>query len=114
MSIRILLVLERMTGQPVRLFSFPFGRLHNIRPETRDLIREAGYDAVFSASGGFVGGDTDRWDIPRLGASSRHKPLWLLMELEGLAPAYLSEILKSPFGRLKNRNKLPAPTHEPL
>ncbi len=76
--------LERMIGQPVKLFSFPFGKIEDIRPEATAFIREAGYSALFSAHGGFVSEDTSLWDIPRIGVSEEHLPLYLLLEIEGL------------------------------
>ena len=81
--------LEQMTGAPVLLFSFPFGGFHNIRREVRDMVVEAGYSALFSAHGGFIGEDTELYDIPRIGVSSDHSPLALMMELEGLSLANL-------------------------
>jgi peptidoglycan/xylan/chitin deacetylase (PgdA/CDA1 family) len=79
------LQLEAILGRQVRFFSFPWGRLHNIREEIRPIVRSAGYDAMFAADGGFVAGSTDLYDIPRCGASSKHRPLDLMMELEGLS-----------------------------
>jgi peptidoglycan/xylan/chitin deacetylase (PgdA/CDA1 family) len=81
--------LEQITRQPVSLFSFPFGGFHNIREEVRDMVMEAGYQALFSAHGGFIGKDTSLYDIPRIGVSSDHSPLALMMELEGLSLAHL-------------------------
>ena len=81
--------LERMTGAPVLLFSFPFGGIQNIRPEVRSMVMEAGYQALFSAHGGFISEETEIYDIPRIGVSSEHSPLALIMELEGLSLANL-------------------------
>jgi len=81
--------LALMTGGPIPLFSFPFGRLDNIREDVRQVVREAGYEALFSAHGGYVDQSTSVWDIPRFGANSNHRPLWLLMEVEGLSLAAL-------------------------
>ncbi len=87
--------LENMIGQPVKLFSFPFGKIEDIRPEARDFVREAGYSALFSAHGGFVGEDTSLWDIPRIGVSEEHLPLYLLLEIEGLTgPALAARFRK--------------------
>lgn len=77
--------LEQITGIPVSLFSFPFGRPENIREEVRQLVRKAGYQALFSAHGGFVRASTDPFDIPRFGVSWEHSPLCLMMDLEGLS-----------------------------
>ena len=49
------------------------------------MVVEAGYRALFSAHGGFIGDDTELFDIPRIGVSSEHSPLALMMELEGLS-----------------------------
>jgi peptidoglycan/xylan/chitin deacetylase (PgdA/CDA1 family) len=91
--------LEQMLGQPVRLFSFPFGRLDNIRDEVRGIVRRGDYDALFSAHGGFVGERTDLFDIPRIGVWSGHKPLWLMMEIEGLGPGDIARMFRGSRGR---------------
>ena len=90
--------LEQFIGKPVSLFSFPFGGLNNIREEVRDMAKQAGYSALFSAHGGFINSETELYDIPRLGISSDHSPLALMMELEGLSLANLRYQL------LKRRN----------
>jgi peptidoglycan/xylan/chitin deacetylase (PgdA/CDA1 family)/folate-dependent phosphoribosylglycinamide formyltransferase PurN len=77
--------LEAILGSSVACFSFPFGRLQNISEEARTVVKAAGYDAMFSAHGGFVQGGTDLFDIPRLGVSSLHRPLDLIMEIEGFS-----------------------------
>jgi hypothetical protein len=89
--------LQAMIGRPVSLFSFPFGKIQDIRPEARAFVKEAGYAALFSAYGGFAGADTSLWDIPRVGAGEGHKPLWLLLEIEGLTPAAIGRRLKRLF-----------------
>jgi peptidoglycan/xylan/chitin deacetylase (PgdA/CDA1 family) len=86
--------LEELTGHPVVLFSFPFGKISNIREEVRQMVSGAGYKALFSAGGGFIGKDTQPFDIPRFGVSSDHSPLALMMELEGLSMAHLSYLLR--------------------
>jgi peptidoglycan/xylan/chitin deacetylase (PgdA/CDA1 family)/folate-dependent phosphoribosylglycinamide formyltransferase PurN len=77
--------LRKIIGRPVDLFSFPFGRVDNIREPTRLTIQAAGYVALFSAHGGFVGPDTDPYDIPRMGSSGESSPLYCLLQIEGLA-----------------------------
>ena len=91
--------LERIVSRPVRLFSFPFGGLRNIREEVRGMVTTAGYKALFSAHGGFVGSDTPVFDIPRIGVSSDHSALALMMELEGISLKALREWLR----RLRRR-----------
>jgi peptidoglycan/xylan/chitin deacetylase (PgdA/CDA1 family)/folate-dependent phosphoribosylglycinamide formyltransferase PurN len=81
--------LQGMIGKPVTLFSFPFGRLDNIRPGIRRMIRDAGYAALFSAHGGFVGPRTVNDDIPRMGANHEAAPLYCLLQIEGLTRAQL-------------------------
>lgn len=78
--------LGHLLQEPIECFSFPFGGKINIRPEVTAQVQEAGYRAMFSAHGGFVRPGCNRFDIPRLGAHEQ-SPLYLLMELEGLALA---------------------------
>lgn len=89
--------LEEITGREVPLFSFPFGRKANIREESRRIIEESGFDALFSAHGGFVSAESDPYDIPRIGINSRYRALDLIMELEGLSLPQLFPNLKSAF-----------------
>lgn len=77
--------LECLTGGAVRFFSFPFGRIENIRPEVQEAVRNLGYDAMFSAHGGFVRPEVDLFDIPRIGVHTQHRPLDLMMEMEGMS-----------------------------
>lgn len=76
--------LVELTGQEIKMFSFPFGRERNIRQDVRDLIRKAGFDVLFSAHGGFVSGRSDPYDIPRIGVNGHFRPLEVLMAIEGL------------------------------
>jgi peptidoglycan/xylan/chitin deacetylase (PgdA/CDA1 family)/folate-dependent phosphoribosylglycinamide formyltransferase PurN len=78
-------VLEGLTGAPVRVLSFPFGRPENFRTEVAHWTRATGYDAIFSAYGGFITEKTSPWDIPRIGGYEGNRPLYLLFEIEGLA-----------------------------
>jgi len=91
--------LERMTGRVVTLFSYPFGRETNIRPEFRRIVAAAGCDCMFSAFGGVVNSGTDAYDIPRFGASSGHTPLYLALQIEGIAP----DGLRKKLGKLRLR-----------
>lgn len=87
--------LAQTMSAPVRMFSFPFGRLDNIRAEVRDMVVNAGYSALFSAHGGFIDEKTSVFDIPRIGVSSDHSPLALMMELEGISLGHLKQLLLS-------------------
>jgi peptidoglycan/xylan/chitin deacetylase (PgdA/CDA1 family) len=82
--------LQDITGEAIKLFSFPFGDIKNIRQEVIDCIRSSGYLALFSAHGGFITSGTDPYDIPRLGANGDLNPLVMLLEVEGLAPNQLA------------------------
>jgi peptidoglycan/xylan/chitin deacetylase (PgdA/CDA1 family) len=91
--------LERLSGRDVTLFSFPFGKEINIRPQVREIVQRAGFSAMFAASGGFVRPDSDPFDIPRMGTNSRYRPIDLLMELEGLSLAQWKARLRRWMGR---------------
>jgi folate-dependent phosphoribosylglycinamide formyltransferase PurN/peptidoglycan/xylan/chitin deacetylase (PgdA/CDA1 family) len=80
-----------LLNEPISCFSFPFGGRRNIRPEVVEQVREAGYRALFSAHGGFVVPSCDRFDLPRLGVHEQ-SPLYLQMEMEGLALAQWKQL----------------------
>jgi len=69
----------------VVLFSYPYGKTSDVRPETTQLAKEAGYTAMFSAYGGHVNWKTSLFDIPRFGIDDDSCGLELLMEIEGLS-----------------------------
>jgi len=77
--------LEALLGESVSWFSYPFGEITNIRAEIIDLVREAGYEAMFSAYGGYVTSSSDLFNLHRVGASGQFRPLDLLMQIEGLS-----------------------------
>ena len=81
--------LEALAGKPVRWISYPFGRVENIRAGVVDLVREAGYEAMFAAYGGTVTGSDDCFHLQRLGISGQYRALDLLMEIEGMSVATL-------------------------
>jgi peptidoglycan/xylan/chitin deacetylase (PgdA/CDA1 family) len=91
--------LQAIVGEPIRWFSFPFGAIHNIRQDTAEVVMQSGYSAMFSAHGGFVKKETPLSDIPRIGCNGRTRPLYLLLEMEGLAPNQLKTAIFRPFGR---------------
>jgi peptidoglycan/xylan/chitin deacetylase (PgdA/CDA1 family) len=57
--------LEKRLGRPVRWFAYPFGGPDNFAPHLLPLVTEAGYDACFSAHGGFVRPEADPRLLPR-------------------------------------------------
>ena len=87
--------LGKMIGKPVDLFSFPFGRLDNISASTRQIIQTAGYRALFSAHGGFIGPRTNPYDIPRTGAHYEASPVYCLLQIEGLTLSQIAAKFRS-------------------
>lgn len=85
----------KLRDRGVTLFSFPFGRVDNIRPEAVAIVREAQYSALFSAHGGFVDRNTDVYDVPRIGCTGN--PLYLMLVIEGLAPNQLKQRIRRIF-----------------
>jgi len=83
--------LAQVVGKPIKMFSFPFGAIDNIRPDTAELVMKSDYDALFSAHGGYVNLSTSLADIPRMGCNGETQPLYLLLEVEGLAPNQLKK-----------------------
>ena len=53
-------------GRPMRFFAFPFGQYRNITPAAIRMAREAGYDAVCSAYGGYNFPGDDPFHIQRV------------------------------------------------
>jgi peptidoglycan/xylan/chitin deacetylase (PgdA/CDA1 family)/folate-dependent phosphoribosylglycinamide formyltransferase PurN len=77
--------LEKIVGKRIDLFSFPFGGKDNINGSAREIVKSAGYLALFSAHGGFLGRRTDSYDIPRIGISYEAAPVYCLLQIEGIA-----------------------------
>ncbi|MDZ7615780.1 MAG: polysaccharide deacetylase family protein [Patescibacteria group bacterium] len=53
-------------GRPMRYFAFPFGQYRNMTPAAFLMAREAGYDAVCSAYGGYNFPGDDPFHIQRI------------------------------------------------
>ncbi len=98
--------LTQLLGQTVKLFSFPFGAIRNIRRETAEMVMRSDYEALFSAHGGFVTLSTSLSDIPRMGANGDTHPLYLLLEVEGLAPNQIKQSIRKRFARPEARRLL--------
>jgi peptidoglycan/xylan/chitin deacetylase (PgdA/CDA1 family) len=58
--------LEKLIGQQVRTFAYPYGTADAFSEETKQLIRESGFDAASVAFGGGVHEDSDQFELPRL------------------------------------------------
>ena len=61
--------LERELGEPVRFFSYPFGRRENITQRNRDIIRRSGFSCCCSAHGGTVDATSSPFDLARIAVS---------------------------------------------
>jgi peptidoglycan/xylan/chitin deacetylase (PgdA/CDA1 family) len=48
------------------LFAFPYGQPHNIRPETKELVRQAGFRCCLSSYGGVNGSASDPFELCRI------------------------------------------------
>jgi hypothetical protein len=59
--------IEERTGQPCRLFAFPFGHTNDflVRDYLPHRAAEHGMKAAFGASGGVINAQTSIWNIPR-------------------------------------------------
>ena len=53
-------------GTEVRLFSYPYGREHQITEENREAVRRAGYRCCLSVFGGAVGPGSDPYRLNRV------------------------------------------------
>jgi peptidoglycan/xylan/chitin deacetylase (PgdA/CDA1 family) len=65
--------LERELGEPVRLFSYPYGQRDNITEPHRALVRRAGYACCLSAYGGLVTSPSDPFRLERVGVTPWHR-----------------------------------------
>lgn len=62
--------LEDALGTEVSLFAYPFGSRENLLEENRNLVRKAGYRCCCSGIGGFVGLDSDIYDLWRIAVNN--------------------------------------------
>ena len=62
--------LARLIARPVRYFAFPFGRYENLSAAAFAMAREAGYEAVCSAYGGYNTPGDDPFHIQRIGVNA--------------------------------------------
>ncbi|OHB83734.1 MAG: xylanase, partial [Planctomycetes bacterium RBG_16_64_12] len=60
--------LQALLGRPVRYFAFPFGQHANLSSRAFQLAREAGYEAVCSAYGGYNFPGDDPFHLQRIHA----------------------------------------------
>lgn len=62
--------IERELDHPITAFSYPVGQPDSFTDETKELLREAGYEWAFSFFGGFSStSHSDRYALPRVAVS---------------------------------------------
>ena len=83
--------LEEITGAPVTLFAYPNGKPgRDYGPRDVELVKEAGFTAAVSTSGGVANRGSDIFQLPRFGPwdrNPRRLGLRLLMNCARSAPA---------------------------
>lgn len=75
--------LEEKLQRPIRYFAHPFGQKNHLRPNQLRLIEKAGYEAVFSAFGGFVYPGMKQPILPREGVPYFRSLLNLELHMTG-------------------------------
>ncbi len=91
--------LQAALGRPVRYFAFPFGCFRHLNAEAFALARQAGYEAVCSAYGGFNFPGDDAFHVQRipLGDDMIHLKNWATVDPRKLkTPRYSYDYHVSP------------------
>jgi peptidoglycan/xylan/chitin deacetylase (PgdA/CDA1 family) len=57
--------LQELLGIPVNLFAYPYGGQDAFDARTAMMVRDAGYTAACTTTGGLTGAETDVYQIPR-------------------------------------------------
>lgn len=65
--------LSAEVGSRIDLFSYPYGRKHQITEENRQAVRDAGYACCVSAYGGAVTPDSNLYDLRRVPIAQWHQ-----------------------------------------
>jgi len=65
-------ILDEKLGKRTRHFAYPFGGEANIRPDTLNLVKRAGFDCCLSCYGGLVGQNSDLYSLPREPITTYH------------------------------------------
>lgn len=58
-------LLQEFVGEPITGFAYPYGGDRDYTRETADIVREAGFDAAFSAASGVIHRQSDAFRLPR-------------------------------------------------
>jgi len=74
--------LQAAIHQPVRYFAFPYGQRTNLNPAAFELARQAGYEGVCSAYGGFNYPGDDAFHLQRIAVDDNMLSLknWVTMD----------------------------------
>ncbi len=82
--------LQAALGRPVRYFAFPFGCFRHLNAEAFALARQAGYEAVCSAYGGFNFPGDDAFHVQRipLGDDMIHLKNWATVDPRKLSARF--------------------------
>ena len=62
------------TGRAPTLFAYPNGQAADFTPETKDLLRQAGFTVAFSTIEGIAGADSDWMAVKRLPGAGHNVP----------------------------------------
>lgn len=57
--------LQKITGKKIDLFAYPFGTKKDFNQESKDLLEKRGFLCGCSCEGGYVGHNSDIYDLPR-------------------------------------------------
>jgi peptidoglycan/xylan/chitin deacetylase (PgdA/CDA1 family) len=105
-------VLEEQLQQPVRWIAYPFGQRTNLRADLVPLIQEAGYEACFSAYGGFICAGQTEFVLPREAVPYFRSVLHLELHLTGCL--HWMYALRRRLGLLRSRARGPRALMEEL
>jgi len=103
--------LQQVVGCPVRYFAFPFGQRANLSREAFEMARQAGYEAVCSAYGGYNFPGDDAFHLQRIPADQQMIRLknWTTVDPRKVGwPRFVYESAAPTHGREKgDRSNLP-------
>lgn len=75
--------IEKVTGQPVNFFAYPYGRKSDFNKAIQSLVRQAGYQAAFSAEFGTSGKRASLFALKRMGIEAADTLFTLQAKMNG-------------------------------
>lgn len=84
-------MIEERTGSSCRLFCYPNGQAEDFNPETKRLLKEAGYACALTTLPGVSDSHSDLYELKRMGAPCRGDRVEFVMGLYGVTQ-FLSDI----------------------